>query len=171
MDYSVRNVIPSGRLSVSYSSLGAVEKNHVLTVTNVVDRVDFGSGPKLDEAEVVSVILERIAYRLWSETARAREEMGVPWDALATMSPPFSAGRVLDESIKAYESSRAVHLRSTDDADRIAFGARLDAAAEAAVEESRQILKRVNAFTPRVEVRLADIAEAVHGRIHTFVTG
>lgn len=171
MDYSVKNVSPSGRLSVRYSPFGAVEKSHTNTVTNVVDRLDLGSGPKLDEAEAVSVILERIAYRLWSETAQAREEMGVPWDALATMSPPYSAGRVIDESIKAYERSRMPQSGASDDADRRTFGALMDSAADVAIEESRQILKKVNALTPGIEIRLSDIAEAVHGRIHTFVAG
>lgn len=170
MDYSVKNVAQHERLSPNYSSFGTAEKSQSYTRGSAADRVDFGRGSRLDETDALSIVLERLAYRMWSETATAREELGVPWDALATMSPPYSAGRIIDEGVKTYELWRTSHPELSGDAAKATFAQTLRNASANALDEARRILSTVKGLSPAVESRVAEISILVKDRVDLFVT-
>jgi len=140
-----------------------------LTVPQREDVVDFGGDGPVPVDQAMRMVVERSVEKLRAVVTQAREELGLPENAVIDTSPKATAGRIVDFALGAYDRYRENNkLEDTEEA-RAQFAEFIGGAINQGIAEARDILTALNSLTAEVDSNITLTADIIQERLADFV--
>jgi len=133
------------------------------------DVVELGQGQPLNSAQIQSVVVERALAKLGEVVQAAREELGIPTDAVLDTSPEATANRIADFALGFFGQYAENNGLQDDEAGRAQYAEFIGNAISQGIDEARSILGSLQALNDEVTAGIDKTAELVQGRLGDFV--
>jgi len=133
------------------------------------DVVQLGQGRRLDSQQVSNMVVERALAKLGEVVQLAREELGIPTDAVLDTSPEATANRIADFALGFFSKYAENNGLEDTEEGRAQYAAFIGDAINQGIEEARSILGALQALNPDVSAGIDRTAELVQTRLDDFV--
>ncbi len=133
------------------------------------DVVELGQGRPLNSAEIQNIVVERALAKLGDVVRQAREELGIPTDAMLDTSPEATANRIADFALGFFSKYAENNGLQDDEAGRAQYADFIGKAISQGIEEARGILGALQALNPDVADGIDQTAQLIQTRLDDFV--
>ena len=140
-----------------------------LTVPHRTDVLDLGKGSPVPLDEALNIVVERSIEKLRAVVVQAREELGLPDDAVIDTSPESTAGRIADFALGAYDQYRQNHKLEDNEASRAQFSEFIGNAINQGMAEARDILQSLQSLTPEIDTNITKTWDIIQQRFDDFI--
>jgi hypothetical protein len=134
------------------------------------DVVELGQGRPLNGAQIQNMVLERAMAKLGEVVQAARDELGIPTDAVLDTSPDATANRIADFALGFFSKYAENNGLQNDEAGRAQYADFIGGAISQGIDEARGILGSLQALNADVTAGIDQTAEIVKTRLADFVT-
>ncbi len=163
-----------GSLNTAASTYSATLSNRTSILTSSTkkagkDTVEFGLNGGLSVEESMNIVVERALDKLRGVVTQAREELGLPEDAVLDTSPEATADRIAVFALGAWSKYAEQHKLEDTEENRKQFADFIGGAINQGISEARGILSALNALTDEVDGNITKTANIIQQRLQDFI--
>ncbi len=164
-----------GSLNTTASTYSATLSNRTSILANSTkkaekDTAEFGLNGELSVEESMNIVVERALDKLRGVVTKAREELGLPEDAVLDTSPEATADRIATFALGAWSKYAQQHKLEDTEENRKQFADFIGGAINQGISEARGILGALNALTNEVDGNITKTSNIIQQRLQDFIT-
>lgn len=133
------------------------------------DTVEFGTQGRVSTQEAMNMVVERAMDRLRAVVTQAREELGLPENAILDTSPEATAQRIADFALGFFSKYAEQHGLEDNEEGRKQYADFIGAAIGQGIAEARDILTALSALNPEVNNQIDETASIISQRLEDFI--
>ncbi len=117
----------------------------------------------------MNIVVERALDKLRGVVTQAREELGLPENAVLDTSPEATADRIATFALGAWVKYAERHNLEDTEENRKAFADFIGGAINQGISEARGILGSLNALTDEVDGNITKTSDIIQRRLQDFI--
>jgi len=133
------------------------------------DAVEFGKNGPLSNGQAMGIVLDRAYEKLLAVVNQAREELGIPQNAIIDTSPDATAERILNFALGFFDRYAKNNNLEDNEEGRAQFAEFIGAAIRQGISEARDILGALNSLSPDINANINKTADIIQQRLEDFV--
>ncbi|HPO17104.1 MAG TPA: DUF5610 domain-containing protein [Candidatus Hydrogenedentes bacterium] len=133
------------------------------------DTVEFGMSGMLSMEDSMNIVVERALDKLRGVVTQAREELGLPENAVLDTSPEATADRITTFALGFWTKYAEQHKLEDTEENRKQFADFIGAAINQGIGEARSILGSLNVLNSDVDGNITKISDIIQQRLQDFI--